>query len=371
MKWRVEALRNGVPIGTINTISGHIKQDSTAKIKLALSLQCDDLSINLYKNIRKTGEGLHPSEDLVPSEILVPYDDSYTEETTSFSRLADRISPVAIASDGTEERQGVFMIVTDPLTITGSSRLTNLELYDESYKLDQSSFSTRHYYAAGTLYTDAVRQILTELDITLQYIVSSTLTISVDREFPIGTNCLTALNTLLDEINYEDLFFDGNGYACCVPITEKSVPEFKYIQDESDIVPSIKKVLDIYGLPNVFVGMVSNPDKSVMTYTKENHDLSSELSIERRGYRLAKVYTPDDMASATALQNYIEKQYMETEAVTETITFPTSVELGHGFKNLCQIETDDISGLYTETAWDIDMSTAGQMNHTFKKKVTV
>lgn len=337
MKYRIDILRNYIPIGELTAESCSVTYNADAEIKRAASITCN--------------------MDLM--SLTVP----------KFERMSDRISPVIIDDNGTEHREGVFMLISSPKTYGSAYDSTALELYDESYILAQSAFDTRHFYASGTLYTNVFNQILTESGLARQYIDASTKTLQMDREFPIGANMLKSLNELLTEAGYDTLHMDGEGYAKCTLKTNRVVPSFVYRSGKDSILyPGISGRFDIYGIPNVFVGVVSTPDQNLMTYTAENHNLSSELSIERRGYKLTRVYQLDSMASQAELQNYINGLLSDSMMAVEGVNIVTDIQPGHDFQDCIQVEHEDVSGLYVEKQWSYSFGTEATMSHYAEKR---
>lgn len=340
MKFRIDILRNYIPIGELPAENCTIRYNADAEIKRGASITCN----------------------MGMMHLTVP----------EFSAASDRISPVVIDDNGTEHREGIYMIISSPLTYGDSYDTTSLELYDESYVLAQSAFDSRHFYAAGTLYTDVFRSILSEMNVARQYIDASAATMQIDREFAVGENVLKSLNTLLVEAGFDTLHYDGNGYAKCTLKTNKMAPEYVYKTDAfSKVYPGISRKRDIYGLPNVFVGLVSTPDQNVLTYKVENHNADSGLSIERRGYKLTKVYKLDSIASQQELEDYVNKLLTDSMMAVEGVTISTNIQPGHDFQNCLQIEHDDLSGLYIEKSWSYSLENGAAMQHYAEKKVFV
>jgi len=340
MQYRIEILRNYIPIGTLQAESCSISYNSDAEIKRSASLVCN---MDMMK--------------LTASE---------------FDIMSDRISPVIIDDDGTEHREGVFMMISAPKTYGEAYDSTSFELYDESYILAQSSFDSRRYYAAGTLYTSVFNEILGDCSLTRLHIDASNSTLQIDREFPLGENILKSLNELLLEAGYDALHMDENGYAMCTLKADKTSPEFVYRTNAlSTVQPALTSTFDIYGIPNVFVGVVSTPDQSVMKYVAENHNTDSCLSIERRGYKLTKVYNLDSVASSQELAGYVERLLNDSMMAVEGVNFTTTIQPGHGFQNCVQIEHKDITGLFIEKSWSYSFGTGASMNHYAEKKVFV
>lgn len=340
MKYRIDVLRKYIPIGELPAESCTIKYDANAEIKRGASITCN--------------------MDMM--RLTVP----------EFSMSSDRISPVIIDDDGTEHREGIYMIISSPLSFGETHDQTTLELYDESYILAQSAFDSRHFYAAGTLYTDVFRQILSEMGMARQYIDASSAIMQVDREFAVGDNVLESLNALLVEAGFDTLHVDGEGYAKCTLKTSKTAPEFIYKAGyNSEVYPGITRKKDIYGLPNVFVGVVSIPEQAVLKYKAENHNPDSELSIERRGYKLTQVYQLDSIASQQELEEYVNELLSDSMMAVEGVSLSTEIQPGHDFQNCIQIEHKGLTGLYIEKSWSYSLETGAAMSHYAEKKVMV
>lgn len=340
MQYRIDVLRNYVPIGTLAFTGCTVNFSADAKIKRSASIVTNMAMMDLTVD--------------------------------SFELMSDRISPVMIDDYGREYRAGIFMLVSDPVTYGTPYDETNMELYDESYIMEQSAFDSRHFYAAGTPYTDVFSQILTECGLVRQMIDDSNSVLAIDREFPVGENILNALNTLLEEAGYESLFMDSDGFARCMLKMNKYEPDFIYRAGEnSTLYESITGNTDVYGIPNVFVGVVSTPDQGVMTYTAENHHLESELSIERRGYKLTKVYKLDSASSQAELEAYVDGLLNDSLMALETLSFTSGIEPGHEFKNMLQVETEDVSGLYVEKSWSMTFGTGANMTHSAERRIII
>lgn len=340
MNYRVDVLRNYVPIGELPVETCGVSYNSDAKIKRGASIVCN--------------------MDMM--RLSVP----------AFDIMSDRLSPVIIDDDGQDHREGIFMVVSSPKIYGSAYNQTKLELYDESYILAQSAFDTRHFYAAGTLYTTVFSQILTECGLIRQYIDESANALQIDREFAVGDNILDSLNKLLEEAGYDTLHLDGEGYAMCTLRTDPVVPAHIYRSGDGSVVyPDISSSFDIYGIPNVFIGVVSNSHQQVMMYKAENHNLNSVLSIERRGYKLTKMYKLDSVASQAELEAYVEKLLNDSMMSVEGVNLVTDIQPGHGFQDCIQIEHEDLSGLFIEKQWSYSFGPGASMQHYAERRIFV
>ena len=55
---------------------------------------------------------------------------------------------------------------------------------------------------------------------------------------------------------------------------------------------------------------------------------------------------------------------------TQTVSFETFAEGGHGVGDTISINDQKIGGVYEETAWSITMQAGRMMKHTAKKEVS-
>ncbi|WP_279194198.1 hypothetical protein, partial [Holdemania massiliensis] len=151
---------------------------------------------------------------------------------------------------------------------------------------------------------------------------------------------------------------------------KKNVPDHIYREGYlSKIKPDLSVFEDVYKIPNVFVGIVSRPESEPIIYRKVNDDPDSIISTVGRGFEIVKVENLNDIANEEELKSYIDDIYLQSVQTVEKVEFSTAIEPDHTFQELIQIETKSISGLYKETAWNIDLTPTGKMSHTVERKV--
>ena len=339
--FRLEILRNNIPIGRLLCKSISIKYDSSAEVMRGM--QCE-----LYADRQEMTEGF------------------------TFDLFRDRIRPIMI-EDGTETSLGIFMIINAPKRLSETGSYYSIEAYDETMLLKQSAVVQRTYFAQGTAYLDAVQSLLTAVGFANIVTDANSDTLQISREFEIGTTYIQIINTLLSEINYNPVHAGADGY---IYLTRKTVPteaDFIYRdRNNFNLIGDISTETDIYDKPNVLVGVLSNPQQTPVVYTRENNDLNSVLSIPVRGYRVVKVYKLSNIASEDALHAYIDAKLLNSMQTTETVDFQTIVEGGHEYRSAVQLSTNLIEGLYTEVAWQIDIRpNSARMQHTVERRVFV
>lgn len=292
--------------------------------------------------------------------------------------LTDELQPV-ITVNGIEYPLGVFRASTVGNRNRNYATLINLEAYDRCWVLKNNKIESVLHLAAGTKYTVAVEQLLTDCGIALRIVDPSESTLQTDREdWEIGTDYLSIVNQLLGEINFEPIWFDAEGVAHLEryrPLSERTIMHrygnmgragvFNPAMDDSET------ETDLFSTPNVFICICSNPElPEPMVATAENDNPSSVTSIFRRGMRIARCYAVDNVASQEELQAYADRLRNESMFTTQTVSFETFAEGGHGVGDTISISDAKIGGVYEETAWSITMQAGRMMKHTAKKEVS-
>lgn len=341
-----------------------------------------DFRIDILRNYIKVGEMLAESVNVHfdrDSEVMKGirmrlHKVKMSDDSLSFDYFKDRIQPVLI-QDGVDKPLGVFMVMANPKTMSDVLDYVSIEGYDETMILKQAAFEDRQYYTAGTKFIDIVESILTAHGISNIYKIDSTASLSQDLEFAVGDNCLTAINALLDAINYQHLWQDANGTFYLMPVVSPTEADFKYTDRKQDgfLLDNIEDGTDIYDLPNVVIGVWSSPDADEpIVYKKVNDDPMSVISTVSRGYKVVKRIDLNNIASESELQDYVDRVAFNAMQTTETISFTTIVEAGHEPNTAVQLDAEDIAGLFIETGWDMNISNSSySMKHTAERKIFV
>lgn len=288
--------------------------------------------------------------------------------------LSDEIQPVMII-DGVEHTLGVYAAATVTPSRTQGADSLRIEAYDRCWRVRDLYMTARPYYAAGTNYLSPIKIILQNSGAKLIMATPTTATLAEDRQdWDPGTSCLTLVNELLSEINYNSLWFDNNGYAILQPAATPTVGNIKHTLDADDvrslIIPQMSRESDYYSAPNVFLCMCSNPDKDEpMVATAENNNPQSPLSIPRRGRRIVKVVQLNNIADETALQAYADKLRNDSLIGGETIRIQTGLLPGFGVADVVALHYGDLSALCIERAWTMELRVGGMMSHTLERVV--
>ena len=203
--------------------------------------------------------------------------DHINMSSIAFDRFTQRFRPV-LTIDGVDFPLGVYMATTTPETLSPTGSYMQVEGYDETMILKQAKTDRRTYYPAGTLYFDVINDLMTQCGLVNIIAERNALTLANDREYELGTTYLSIINELCDEMNYEHVYADLSGYFHFARKVDRTTADTAYTDvKQLRMIKPIKRNTDIYELPNVIVGVVSNPDRAKMMYRAENNNLSSAI----------------------------------------------------------------------------------------------
>ena len=308
------------------------------------------------------------------SKIKSSFSAEFLPPTFSVDWMNDEIRPVMIL-DGAEHSCGVFLPTTiRTVTKTGGTHL-QIEAYDRSWKVGDFRTENMQYFAAETPYLNAVQSLLASAGIGLVSVTPSAAVLAEAREdWEVGTDYLSIINQLLSEINYDELWFDGDGLAVLRPAETGSSAIVRHILDENSveslILPGMQRETDFYSTPNVFIVLCSNPDKEEgMVARAENLSSSSPLSVPRRGRRIVKVTHTNNIASQSELQLYANRLMTDSMIATESIQATTGLLPGFGLGDSVAIQYGDLFAVCREIGWSMELRPGGRMKHTLERQV--
>lgn len=288
--------------------------------------------------------------------------------------LRDKIRPELII-DGTVYPLGVYLPVTVKNRESETNRTVQIEAWDQCWQVQDVRTEGILHLASGTNYIDAVKQLLALAGIVIVIATPTSATLTEDREdWEPGTDYLTIINQLLDEINYNPLWFNQSGAAVLEPESTPTAANIEHVINsdniESLMLPGTLSETDLYNSPNVFVCVCSNPDKAgVMTATAENTNPQSPLSIARRGRRIVHVEKVDNIASQDELQAYAERLRNNSMITGETWQIQTALLPGWGVNDVVAFHHGEETSICIERAWSMTLATGGTMTHTLEKVV--
>ena len=303
------------------------------------------------------------------------------QEGKDIDWLSDRIRPVFCLRmpDGgvAEWSLGVFLPSSPARKDENGEIKRSVEAYDSSLILKEDRFTDRYAIAAGTKYTTAIIDILNGSGVWKINIIDHPGTLAADREFEIGTTKLFAINELLVAINYTSVWVDENGYFVAQPYTLPSSrdPEYEYRADDLSIIhPGATEELDLFGVPNVWVRYVSNPDRADILRSVFTNDLStSPTSTINRGRTIVEIDSVADIYNQITLDAFVKRIAYNASQVYGKFEFSTALMPHHSYYNCLFVEHNDfgIAHKYMESSWLMDLRSGGVMTHSCRRVVQI
>jgi len=307
------------------------------------------------------------------AEIKTSMTGTFFQDET-FDALFDEIKPYVII-DGVEHPCGVYSPATVELISAEDGKGISIEAYDRCWTVQCFCSESVLHFSAGRNYVDLIRSLLASAGIALVISTPSSAILRYDREdWDIGTSYLTIINELLSEINYQELWFNADGYAVIQPKNLLDAGNIVRTYDannvESMMLDNTYTSMDLYDAPNVFICVCANPDGTYPLVARaENTSPISPLSIGRRGKRIARLYKVENIASLSALEDYAQLLCQQNMLLGESISITTALIPECGMDDVVALVHPDASGLCYETAWEMEMQTGGTMTHTLEKVI--
>lgn len=308
------------------------------------------------------------------SGTFAPYAKDMDGKRMEINWLTDEIQPLLII-DGVQHPLGVY-IPTTPSEVTRNGRTyVTIEAYDRCQRVLDTNSAQLLYWPRNTYYLDAVEQLLTAAGIRTVFTAPNDAVFTEPREdWPIGTPYLQVVNELLAEINYKPLWFDANGNAMLEPASVPEAYQIDHTLDASDpgtlVVPGMTRRVDLFNAPNVFIVVCANPDKgSNLTATAVNDNPQSPLSVPRRGRQIVQVTQLNNIASASELQAYAERQRNDSLLTGETLNVTTGLLPDWGVSDVVAVHYGEMNSICISRAYDMELKAGGKMSHVLEKVV--
>jgi hypothetical protein len=342
IRWEYELLdKNDLKLGTIDEITGSYGLDSEAEIKGAASFQLSE------RNLK------------------------------DIDFFSERIKPVfclQIGSEWLKWEQGIYLLNSPNRAENKGNVYRNIEAYDKGVILREDKVDNRYLITKGTPYTVVVRELILSTGIQDISIQESELELSVDKEYEIGTSKLEIINSLLNAINYNSVWFNFHG-TCMVTkyITGKErTYEYEYATDDQSITYyGSSETLDTFNIPNKFVRYVENPETGYLISTFLNEQASNKLSTISRGRIITDIKSITDIADQATLDDYTRKEAEQLSLVYGGYDFNTLPMPNHMFNDclLFRNHNLEVTEKVIETSWSINASGNGNMVHKVKKVI--
>lgn len=290
--------------------------------------------------------------------------------------LNDRIRPwigVGMPDGGWAEwPQGVFLLSTPVRKYVAGSITRAVTAYDQTQVLVDQKAAVRYPIVTGAVVTDQIAALMAKFQTN---IAASTRAFGYDRSVDPGSTELAILQYLLTSITYEHAF-DGYGVDQIRPYVapEDDASGWTYATDsESVIYPEVDQTLDLFGVANVFIRIVSQADRPLLTATYRNDNPGSPTSTVSRGREITDYVDNSDAIDQAALNAEARQAAITASQVYEQIQFSTVIMPFHGDHDVVTLQHSGlgVSADYSETDWEITLQAGGAMTHTVQKIVNV
>lgn len=317
-------------------------------------------------------EGAAPTVYLDESKIIrMSLRGDFVDPGDSVDFLTDRIRPVLII-DGEEHNLGLFLVCSANRVITETQRYISIEAYDQCWLLKTTIIPEDLAFAQNKTYMYCIKQILDASGIGLRMIAESSKALTRKREdWMPGANYLTVINDLLDEINYSHVWFDLNGIAIIAPEPDPLSTPVSHVLREADakslLLLDAQESSDYYSAPNVFVVYCANFDKTGVCASAENDDMSSPVSVPRRGRKIYSVTKVKDYPDIATLKDIAQRQANRSILRCENVTVKTGLLPGFNLNDIVGLEIDGSMSLCVERGWTMELVPGGTMTHRMER----
>lgn len=294
--------------------------------------------------------------------------------------LNDRIQPFIMFKmpDGgwAEWSQGIFLLSTPVRVEKNGEVYREVEAYDGLQVLKDDKFDSRYYITLGTNYVSAIISILNSAGISKYNLEQTTASLQTTREWEPGTEKLTIINELLQEIAYTQLWVDEYGFytAAKYRLPSERAADYSYKDNEMSVTYNeMSEELDLFSIPNKWVVIKSNAESSplVSTYTNSNPD--SITSTVSRGRNIVDYRTIDNIADQASLDDYTRNLAYESSQVYGHVAFETAIMPMHSYNDCLEVVYSSlgIDGKYIETSWSMQLVAGSRMRHDVRKVVQI
>lgn len=296
--------------------------------------------------------------------------------------LIHRLRPYARLRlpDGTftEWCMGTFILSTDttPRATTAGDRQRTFQGYDLLLVLVEDKVTDRYVVAAGTNYITAVTTVLTSSGFTTVALGTTTSTLPAAMEWEPGTPKLTIVNDLLTAINFTSLTMSPMGVPSSAPYTDpdNETAIWEYLLDRNSVVrPGIDTSLDLFDVPNVWVGIVSSPDRPALRSVVTNNVDGSRLSTTSRGRNVVRILTDEvkDAPDQATLDALVLRYSKEAFQLFEEATFTSALMPFHESGDVAILNYGAGPIRFREHSWDMELKAGGNHKHVFRRTVIV
>lgn len=187
---------------------------------------------------------------------------------------------------------------------------------------------------------------------------------------------MAIINDLLKALNYYSLWFDGEGYAMCVPysLPADAPSEYTYAEDARSVIVTddLRLKQDLFSIPNEWVfTTVAQSGSTSLRSVYRNENPASPLSIVNRGMTITDRREVEAADQAT-LDALVKRAAEEASQVYETVTWQSWILPHHNHMDNYTLNSSRLGGAakYREIGWSMELKSGGRMSHTCRRQVT-
>lgn len=370
--FRVDIIRDHIKVGEIHPESCSVNYRESAEVMHTMKMRVYSWQFQVGSRLERVLTGLiyfNGTRKFDGSWTFSDANGRLIKKPIVYDMFSDRLRPIIIV-DGKEYDYGDFVVIAAPQSNDGVAEYYDIEAYDETMILKQAATVRRLYYQAGTSYLSIVGSLVAECGLSNIVMDKSELVISADREWKFGTTYLSIINTLLSEIGYAPIHAGSHGSIYVMRDSSGQTANYYYTDKNSKIIGGIVRDTDIYSLPNVVVGYVSNPDiANSLISVRQNDNPDSKISTVRRGYKVVQSKQLNDCPDQGTLDLVVNNLFLSASQATESVKLSTLPDGYHDYGGYMSVDVGGESHLYREVEWDMDFG--GKMSHKLERKVIV
>jgi hypothetical protein len=289
------------------------------------------------------------------------------DEAADVDPISDRLRVYMTLQNGAEYRLGTFMFTDDnrPQRAWGSQ--ANFELVDFSFILEQQSTKAYSWGKGGTI-TLIMFFLLFQAGFKLEQIKvigeEANRGLADAVAWQPGSTWMQMLTDLGALVGFGPPWFDrdGNIFIDHVPdpsLVQPTVPA--YGPGTRVIADSIVMTNDLLAAPNDFAVYDSGTDR--LRVGRYELPASAPHSYQRRGFRVGMAESAQGGETQAQLNAAAAKLARRTD-VFKTVTFNSTIDPRHDVYDVYDFEAEDGIDRVLEVAWNMELRSGGQMQHT-------
>lgn len=288
--------------------------------------------------------------------------------------LAHRVQPWWTVEGYGSWPLGVYLFASPVASHDDTGRRWRVELLDKLAVLDQDHVDGSFSLPAGTVVTDAVRDVIASAGETATAITDSVETLAAGMVWPANTTKLRICNDLLAAINYFSVRCDGWGRYVAAPYVrpqDRPVAREFVAGARSIHLPDFTIDQDVVAIPNkVVVVSAAGPDEPALVGVATNTDPESPYSFQRRGDRW--IVASEEGVEATS-QTVVDA--IAARRLVELSTVSATLEIEHAavpldLNAVVRFTSGGVDVRASVPRWGLDLAAGRLMRTTIREVAT-